>query len=107
MRILLVCAFGMSTSIIADKIKAARRPDEQDWIVEAKEITEFKESVKHYDLVLLGPQIRFRQEEFSQVAEPYGVPVLVINSMDYGLCRGDAILEAVREALKKKKGDQA
>lgn len=101
MRILLVCAFGMSTSIIAEKIKAALGPDEKDWTVEAKEVTDFKDSVKDYDIVLLGPQIGFRKEELAKIAEPYGVTVMVINSMDYGLLRGDSILKAVKEIAKK------
>jgi len=101
MRILLVCALGMSTNIIADRMRAALGVDEQDWVIEAKEVSDFKESVMNYDIVLLGPQIRFRLEEFSQVAKPYGVPVRGINSMDYGLCKGDAILKAAKDELHK------
>jgi PTS system cellobiose-specific IIB component len=100
MKILLVCAFGMSTSIIADKIRAAKAPDE-DLVVEAKEVSDFRESIKNYDVALLGPQIGFRLEEFSKIAKPYGVPVMVINSMDYGLCKGDAILKAAKEKYKE------
>ncbi len=100
MKILLICAFGMSTSIIAEKIKAAFGPEERDWTVEAKEVTDFKDCVKDYDAVLLGPQIGFRKEELSKIAEPYGVKVMVINSMDYGLLRGDAILKSLKEAMK-------
>jgi len=102
MRILLVCAFGMSTSIIASKIKAALSPDEQDWVVDAKEVTDFKETVKNYDIILLGPQIGFRKEEFIKIAEPLGTKVMVINSMDYGLCKGDSILNSVKNAMKTK-----
>lgn len=100
MKILLVCAFGMSTSIIRQKIRAAFGPDEQDWIVDATEVTDFKDAVKDYDIVLLGPQIGFRLDEMKKIAEPYGAKVMVINSMDYGLLRGDAILKSVKEAIK-------
>jgi PTS system cellobiose-specific IIB component len=102
-RILLVCAQGMSTSIIANKMKASLHPDENDWIIEAKEATDFQEVVKNYDIVLLGPQIRFKKDEFSKIAEAYNVPVMVIDSVDYGLCRGDAILKAAKEKLKSTK----
>lgn len=103
MKILLICALGMSTSIIADKMKAALEPDEKDWVIEAKEVSDFKDVVKNYDVVLLGPQVRFRKDEFSKFAEQYGVPVEVINSMDYGLCKGDAILRTAKHAINMKK----
>ena len=36
MKILLVCAVGMSTSLVVSKMEKALGPDEQDWIIEAK-----------------------------------------------------------------------
>lgn len=101
MKILLVCAAGMSTSLVAEKMKKALGPDEQDWVIMAKEATEFENAVKEFDVVLLGPQVRFRKDEFSEIAQKYGVPVEVINTLDYGMCRGDAILNAAKEAFKK------
>ncbi|MDA4778150.1 PTS sugar transporter subunit IIB, partial [Enterobacter hormaechei] len=41
---------------------------------------------------LLGPQIKYRLEDFKAQAAPKRIPVTVINSMDYGMMRGDRIL---------------
>jgi len=37
-------------------------------------------------------QIKYKFEEFKKKAEAAGKPIAVINSMDYGMMRGDKIL---------------
>lgn len=101
MNILLVCACGASTSLIVEKMRDFLADDEKDWVIEAKAIGEFEKEVEHYDVVLLGPQIRFRKNSFQKIGEKYNVPVDAINSIDYGTCRGDKILQAAKELYKK------
>ncbi|MDV4150851.1 PTS sugar transporter subunit IIB [Clostridium sp. AL.422] len=94
MRILLICAAGMSTSLVVEKMKQALAPDEKDFIIKAKAGEDFEEVVENYDVILLGPQIRFRKKELEKKTDK---PIGVIDSMDYGLCRGDKILEQAKE----------
>lgn len=102
MKILLVCAAGMSTSLVVQKMKKALGPGEEHFVIDAEPVEKFKEIVKNYDVVMLGPQVRFKKTEFEKIAKEYGIPVDVINTSDYGLCRGDKILKAAKELYEKK-----
>ena len=93
MKILLLCSVGMSTSLIVTKMKEALGPDEKDWVIEAKPVEKFKNEFKKYDVILLGPQIWYKKDEFQKKAEKYGIPVGVIQATDYGLAKGENILE--------------
>lgn len=101
MKILLVCAAGMSTSLVAESMQDALSEEEKDWVISAESSEEFHEIVSEYDVVLLGPQVRFKKDEFQEIAG-VNIPVAVINTMDYGRCRGDHILQAAKELYKNK-----
>ncbi|MEI6285889.1 MAG: PTS sugar transporter subunit IIB [Bacillota bacterium] len=102
MKILLVCASGMSTSLIVEKMKKSLTADEQDSVIVAVPEEEFERIVKDYDVVLLGPQIRYKKASFEKIATELGRPLDVINTVDYGMARGDKILEHARKLLAKK-----
>ena len=51
---------------------------------------------RHIDgtaVMLLGPQIRFKLTEFETKGKEKGIPVAMINSMDYGMVNGKKILD--------------
>ena len=91
-KIFLCCAAGMSTSVVVNKMKqaAAQKGIEAEIIAVAME--EFDSTLPKFDCCLLGPQIKYKFEEFKKKAEAAGKPIAVINSMDYGMMRGDKIL---------------
>ncbi|MEW8973446.1 MAG: PTS sugar transporter subunit IIB [Tissierellaceae bacterium] len=102
MKILLVCAAGMSTSLVVSKMEKALSEDEKDWIIEAKPAEKFNDIYKDYDVILLGPQIRFKKKEFEKIAGEYGIPVETINTRDYGLANGENVLNFAKELYNKK-----
>lgn len=97
MKILLVCAAGMSTSLVVEKMKSALAPEEKDFVIKAEASEDFEEVFSNYNVILLGPQIRFRKKEFEQITKAYRIPIGVIDTMDYGLCRGEKILNQAKE----------
>jgi PTS system cellobiose-specific IIB component len=101
MKILLVCAAGMSTSLIVEKMKKAVKPEYGEVSIKAVPVEEFADAAKDYDVVLLGPQIRYKKKEFEKVAQSLNIPLDVINSVDYGMVRGDKILEQAVKLLSK------
>jgi PTS system cellobiose-specific IIB component len=101
MKILLVCAAGMSTSLVAESMQDALSETEKDWVISAESSEQFQDVVSEYDVVLLGPQVRFKKDEFQKIAGE-NIPVAVINTMDYGRCRGDQILQMAKELYKNK-----
>ena len=102
MKILLVCAAGMSTSLVVSKMEKALSEDEKDWVIEAKPAERFNDIYKDYDVILLGPQIRFKKKEFEKMAGEYGIPVETIDIKDYGLANGENILNSAKELYNKK-----
>lgn len=99
MKILLVCAAGMSTSLVVEKMKKALGEDEQHFVIDARPADKFEYIISEYDVALLGPQIKFKKAEFSGIARQYGIPVDLVNTMDYGLCKGDKILKFAKELV--------
>ena len=65
-KIFLCCAAGMSTSMVVNKMKqaAAQKGIEAEIIAVAME--EFDNTLPKYDCCLLGPQIKYKFEEFKK-----------------------------------------
>lgn len=100
MKILLVCSAGMSTTLVIRKMENALSPKEKDWEITARPVEQFKDIYKNYDVILLAPQIRYKKDELMELSKKENIPLSIINTIDYGLAKGDKILDIVRE-LKK------
>ena len=93
MNIYLVCNAGMSTSILVKKMQeAAEKKGLADTNIEAFSVEVLDERVDTADVVLLGPQIRHMVEDVKKVVGGK-CPVDVIDMRDYGMIRGDKVLE--------------
>lgn len=46
-----------------------------------------------YQVVLLGPQVKYMLKTLSEKAASLNIPVQPINAMDYGMQRGDNVLD--------------
>ncbi|ASI91661.1 MULTISPECIES: PTS sugar transporter subunit IIB [Vibrio] len=99
MKILLLCSAGMSTSILVKKMEEAAKNQSIDAEILAVPIAEFETKLADWDVFLLGPQVKFRQQEFAALAAEQGKKVLAINPMDYGAMRGEKVLATAIEAL--------
>lgn len=92
-KILLLCSAGMSTSIVVKKMKEAAIKNGVESKIEAVGLEQFHNKLSEYDVFLLGPQVRFKRDELNEVANEVGKKVEVINSMDYGMMKGEKILD--------------
>jgi len=94
--IMLCCAAGMSTSILVAKMQKAAEDEGIDAEVFATSAADAdaKLEEKHPDVLMLGPQIRYLEEQFDNRLD---IPVEVINMQDYGMMNGKKVLE---EAVK-------
>ncbi|BFO10873.1 hypothetical protein GGER_33830 [Serratia rubidaea] len=54
---------------------------------------EFDEQFSRYQVVLLGPQVKYMLPALSARAAEQGIPVAAIDMMDYGMQRGDKVLD--------------
>ncbi|MFV0479895.1 MAG: PTS sugar transporter subunit IIB [Anaerorhabdus sp.] len=100
MKIYLFCSAGMSTSLLVTKMKkAAEEQGMTDLEIEAFAEAKAAEKGVEADVVLLGPQIKFREKSIKEKLPTK--PVMVINMQDYGLVNGPKVLESALELYKE------
>lgn len=93
--ILLICARGLSTSILVREMKKDLR--EEDWIIEARGLQDLPNVVAKYDLVLVAPQINYALKEIEETVRHYeGIEVLSIDAKDFASGNGQAVNEMIR-----------
>lgn len=96
-KITLVCAAGMSTSLLVNKMKAAAQKMNVDVEIRATAESNFAQFEKDTDILLLGPQIAYTLKRMKETYEPKGMKVAVINSLDYGVMNGTKVLKEALE----------
>src|SRR5699024_5449945 len=95
--IMLVCAAGMSTSLLVSKMEkaaAAKGLDAEIFAVSASEADAHLAN-KNVDVLLLGPQVRFMKSQFEKKVANKNIPVDIINMQDYGMMNGEKVLDHV------------
>ncbi len=101
--ILLVCAAGMSTSMLVKRMQEHAAASGIAVNINALAISEAKEKIKKnaVDVVLLGPQVRFQKSEIEEVAHGK-MPVAVIDMKYYGQMDVPAVLDSALTLLANK-----
>ena len=97
--IVLCCAAGMSTSMLVQRMKDAAQKKGVEVSIKAVPVSEFKENLAEADVILLGPQVKYEQAKLQAQAEPLGKKVAVIDMMDYGMMKGDVVLDKALKLL--------
>ena len=99
-KIMLVCAAGMSTSLLVTKMEkaAAAMGDEVEIFAL---ISEGEKRVGDVDCILLGPQVRFQKNTIEKAMEAAGVskPCDVIDMKDYGMMNGEAVYKKAKAMM--------
>lgn len=93
MNILLCCAAGMSTSLLVTKMERAAKEKglhAKIWAVSADEVGAH---IDNADVLLVGPQVRYKLTQLKKEGDARGIPVDVINPADYGRINGEKVLE--------------
>lgn len=98
--ITLACAAGMSTSALVKRMQDAASEQGVDVDIHAEPVDDVVKDLGKTDALLLGPQVRYRLKELQGICGPKGVPVAVINSVDYGMMNGKKVLETALDLLK-------
>jgi PTS system cellobiose-specific IIB component len=100
--IMLACAAGMSTSMLVKKMQDAAKAAGKDYEIFATSTSDVDEklaSSNRPDVILLGPQVGYMKNEIKAKTDAAGVPLDVINMMDYGMMKGDAVLKTAESLL--------
>lgn len=94
--IVLLCAAGMSTSMLVQMMRRYAKEIGYECRIEAYPIEDAERVCADADIVLLGPQVRFRVD---QVKEVVSCPVELLDMEAYGTLDGKKALEQVREVI--------
>ncbi|MBB1165966.1 MULTISPECIES: PTS sugar transporter subunit IIB [Lacticaseibacillus] len=106
-KIMLVCAAGMSTSMLVARMQKAAEKDgiEVNIFATAASDAGNKLADEKPDVLMLGPQVRYLEGQFKK---DFDIPVHVINMQDYGLMNGEKVLKASLKAIADgKQGEEA
>ncbi len=104
-KVVLVCAAGMSSSLLEQKIRQAAAIAGKDMHLKAVDITtmnmwDFENNMM--DIILVAPQVRFNKRGIIKQCEPYGVIVQDIDTVAYGMVDGEKIFKQVLDAMDDK-----
>jgi cellobiose PTS system EIIB component len=92
-KIVLVCNGGMSTAMLAKRMREA---SEEELDIAAYGEVEFLEYIEGASVILVGPQLRFRIPDFKKETD---IPIVGISPQRYGLMDGKGVLKDIQEYL--------
>jgi|SRR5437899_2470702 PTS system cellobiose-specific IIB component len=101
--IMLVCAAGMSTSLMVSKMKKSAEDKSIEADIFAISASEFDDTIqnKEIDVVLLGPQVKFMQKQLAPKLADKNIPIDAINMQYYGMMNGEKVLEQALNLMEK------
>lgn len=96
-KVLLVCAAGMSTSLLMNKMRDYASSVGYEMEVEAHPVSDVADKGKEADVILLGPQIRFNLNKVKGLFPDK--PVEAVDIQAYGTMNGEKVVEHVKALL--------
>jgi cellobiose PTS system EIIB component len=103
-KVLLVCAAGMSSSLLEAKtIQAAKRHGHELDIhaVSVGEIAIFDFGTKQLDIILIAPQVRYKKKSLIQLTAPYGIRIEDIDPVTFGMVDGEKLFQKIMDSVPK------
>ncbi|MFV0393449.1 MAG: PTS sugar transporter subunit IIB [Coprobacillaceae bacterium] len=97
-KILLVCNLGMSTSLLVTNMEKYAKSIDLDVEINAVPITVVEKEMFDWDIIMLGPQVRHVLKKLESVSKGK-IPIEIIDMKDYGLMKGDNVVNAALKAL--------
>lgn len=97
MKILLVCAGGLSSSIVMKKVRKYGEEIGEEIIIDAVGTAEVEHRWQEYDCILTAPQVRNRANEIKEAA---GIPVAAMAPQDYAIANAANIVKLAKSIIK-------
>lgn len=100
MKLVLVCYSGSSASILRERMLAWARANMLDVEVIISSLAGLDEDKEDSDIVLVGPQVRCALASVREWV-PDRIPVLPVDTRDYGMAKGDKILQEAMAEIER------
>lgn len=101
-KISLFCCGGMSTSILASRMKKAASEKGIQAEIAAFSEAQLSNQLENLDAALIGPQISFMLPRLKKLCDEKNVPIAVIPSLDYGMMDGKKVLALALKLVNNK-----
>lgn len=95
----------MSTSMLASKMQSVANSHDLPIEVEAFPDGKIGQIIdeRHPDVILLGPQVKYRYNEVVEKYGSTGIPIQVIDQTAYGMMDGEKVLKTAIKLMKSAK----
>lgn len=99
MNILLICACGMSTSLLVNRMKEVGTKEDR---IDAMPVDKLEANVKNYQVVLVGPQIRYKFNDIKKICDINHVACGLMDMASYGQMNGKVMYEQAKNLVLNK-----
>lgn len=100
---LMVCAMGMSSSLLENKTKDAAAKAGIPFELKATtvaDIVRWDPTMHWYDIILIAPQVFYKRKAIEQTAFPHGILVEPIEATVFGMVDGEALFKQILNAIR-------
>lgn len=99
LKVMFVCAAGMSTSLLVEKVKKAAAARGVEANVYALGEAEARKDLNQADVLLLGPQVKYLESSFRKAIDDT-TKLGVVDMKSYGRMDGEAVMNQIMEMTK-------
>lgn len=100
-KILLSCAGGFSTSLLVNKMKEAAKSEGKEYEIKAVSAAQVEDIIEQDapDCILIGPQIKYMEDQLKSAANKHNIPLEAIGMQDYGTMNGKNVIAQAERLL--------
>ena len=100
-KILLSCAGGFSTSLLVNKMKEAAKAEGKEYEIKAVAAAQVEDIIEKDapDCILIGPQIKYMEDQLKADASKHDIPLEAIGMQDYGTMNGKNVISQAERLL--------
>lgn len=106
LKVLLACGSGASSGFMASSMRKAAAENNVNADIHAVSDSEISSFMDKVDIIMLGPHIKYLEEELRNKAAAYGVPVACISQKAYGVLDGKRALAETIQLYKASRGGE-
>ena len=100
-KILLSCAGGFSTSLLVNKMKEAAKAEGKEYEIKAVAAAQVEDIIEKDapDCILIGPQIKYMEDQLKADANKHHIPLEAIGMQEYGTMNGKNVIAQAERLL--------
>ncbi len=98
-RVLLICGAGASSGFMANAIRKAGKKRGIEMSVQARSESQLSEYLNEIDVLLIGPHLKYMEDEVKEKVRDYQIKVSVIPQIIYGTLDGNKACDLITNLL--------